>query len=60
MRRSPADPAFAPLPVPSAQDYDSLTEEGFRAAFGKTPVSRAKYSGFLRNASIVANNQRKR
>jgi epoxyqueuosine reductase len=54
------DAAFAPLPAPRPEEYESLTEESFRAAFGKTPVSRAKYSGFLRNAKIVAANQRTR
>jgi epoxyqueuosine reductase len=54
------DAAFAPLPAPQPEEYESLTEKSFRAAFEKTPVSRAKYSGFLRNAKIVAANQRTR
>ena len=51
------DPAFAPVLIPEPDTYESLTEEVFRAAFGRTPVSRAKYSGFLRNARIAAANQ---
>jgi epoxyqueuosine reductase len=54
-----SDPAFAPLPAPRREEYEALTEESFRAVFGKTPVSRAKHSGFLRNARITAANQRK-
>jgi epoxyqueuosine reductase len=53
------DPAFAPVPVPPREAFDSLTEDFFRAAFAKTPVARAKHSGFVRNARIVAANRRK-
>ncbi len=34
----------------------SLTEPDFRALFRDTPVSRAKYSGFLRNVAIAMGN----
>jgi epoxyqueuosine reductase len=54
------DPAFVPLPAPQPEQYASLTEESFRAWFGKTPVARAKYSGFMRNARIASANQQKR
>jgi epoxyqueuosine reductase len=33
-----------------------LTESEFRAMFRDTPVSRAKYSGFLRNVAIAMGN----
>jgi epoxyqueuosine reductase len=48
-----SDPAFAPVDA----DWSSLTEETFRETFGKTPVSRAKYAGFMRNAEIVKRNR---
>ena len=51
------DPAFASVQIPEPDTYESFTEEAFRATFGHTPVSRSKYSGFLRNARIAAANQ---
>jgi len=37
----------------------SLSEEEFRAMFGGTPVTRARYEGFLRNVEIARGNPRK-
>jgi epoxyqueuosine reductase len=34
----------------------SLSEEEFRARFGSTPVSRARYRGFLRNVAVAMGN----
>ena len=44
-----SDPAFAPLPAPRFEEMERVTEESFRSTFGETPVSRTKYSGFIRN-----------
>ena len=48
-----SDPAFAPLPSPRMEELQHLTQESFRSIFSQTPVSRAKYSGFLRNIEIA-------
>jgi epoxyqueuosine reductase len=50
------DPAFEPLQYP--QLSEDLTEEQFRAAFGKTPVARTKYSGLMRNLRIAGKNRK--
>ncbi len=58
-RRAPAttDEAFsaseASLPL---EPLASLTEEEFRSMFRRSPVWRAKYSGFLRNVAIAMGN----
>jgi epoxyqueuosine reductase len=51
------DPAFAPSHfAPPLEDMASLSEAEFRDLFGGTPVSRARYSGFLRNVAIAMGN----
>ena len=55
-RRAPAtsDEAFAPRHfAPRLDDMAALTEEEFHAMFRGTPVSRAKYEGFMRNVAIA-------
>ena len=47
-----ADPAFSPMPSPSVEEFEHLSQESFRSFFAPTPVSRAKYSGFTRNVNI--------
>ena len=55
-----ADPAFLPRNfAPPLERLASLTEEEFRAMFRNTPVTRARYSGFMRNVAVaLANRQR--
>jgi epoxyqueuosine reductase len=36
----------------------ALTESDFRAMFRGTPVTRARYSGFLRNVAVAMGNTR--
>ncbi len=58
-RRSPVteDPAFVPRQfAPRLEEMASLTEVEFRAMFRGTPVTRARYSGFLRNVAIAMGN----
>jgi len=35
----------------------SISEDEFRTMFRRTPVSRARYAGFLRNVAIAMGNQ---
>ena len=59
-RRAPVteDAAFAPrLFAPRLEEMASLTESEFRAMFRGTPVTRARYSGFLRNVAIAMGNR---
>jgi epoxyqueuosine reductase len=58
-RRAPvtADPAFAPREfAPPLDRLAALGEEEFRDLFRGTPVTRARYSGFLRNVAIAMGN----
>jgi epoxyqueuosine reductase len=63
-RRAPQDrdPAFAPTafaPTTFAPDLArmaELSEQDFRDLFRRTPVSRAKYAGFLRNVAVAMGN----
>jgi epoxyqueuosine reductase len=58
-RRAPltSDPAFRPRQYPPPLErLANLTEQEFRAAFRGTPVTRARYSGFLRNVAIAMGN----
>jgi epoxyqueuosine reductase len=58
-RRSPAgdEPAFQPIEVaPPLERLASLSEEEFRSRFRESPVSRARYSGFLRNVAVAMGN----
>lgn len=51
------EPAFAPKEfAPKLERMAALTGEEFRAIFRSSPVSRAKYSGFLRNVAIAMGN----
>src|SRR5207249_3362774 len=49
------DPAFAAAPF-SLSGVASLDEAGFREQFRESPISRAKYSGVLRNAAVAMGN----
>jgi epoxyqueuosine reductase len=58
-RRAPAtaDPAYQPRHfAPPLEDLAEITEEQFREMFRGTPVTRARYSGFLRNVAIAMGN----
>ena len=49
--------AFAPRHfAPRLEDMGAITEEEFRAMFRGTPVSRARYRGFLRNVAVAMGN----
>ena len=51
------DQAFAPHDVaPALERLAALSEEEFRDAFRRSPVWRAKYTGFLRNVAIAMGN----
>ncbi len=57
--RAPAtrDPAFAPRHyAPPLERLAALTEEEFRSMFRGSPVTRAKYRGFLRNVAVAMGN----
>jgi len=59
-RRAPvtSDPAFQPRHyAPPLEKLANVTEEEFRSLFRGTPVTRARYSGFLRNVAIAMGNQ---
>ncbi len=55
-RRAPVteDPAFAPRHfAPDLEQLAGMSEEEFRTAFRGTPVTRSRYSGFLRNVAVA-------
>jgi len=53
------EPAFSVAPLaPELESLAGITEEEFREMFRRSPVKRAKYSGFLRNVAIAMGNQR--
>ena len=53
------DPAFAPRAfAPPLERLAALTEEEFRRMFGGTPVTRARYAGFLRNVALAMGNRK--
>jgi epoxyqueuosine reductase len=53
------DPAFAPRRfAPRLEELAAISEEEFRTMFRGTPVTRARYSGFLRNVAIAMSNTR--
>ncbi|MBM3776544.1 MAG: tRNA epoxyqueuosine(34) reductase QueG [Acidobacteria bacterium] len=53
------EPAFAPREIaPRLENMAQLTAEEFRSLFGGSPVTRARYSGFLRNVAVAMGNQR--
>ena len=58
-RRAPVDrdAAFAPRQLaPPLEKLASLTPEQFHALYRTTPVSRARYRGFLRNVTVAMGN----
>ena len=57
-RRAPetAAPEFFTISGASLEDLLNLDAPRFRLQFEKTPVSRARYAGFLRNVLIAAGN----
>ena len=60
-RRAPVtgDPAFKPRQfAPPLEELSVVTEDGFRSLYRGTPVTRARYSGFLRNVAIAMGNRR--
>ena len=56
------DPAFEGTVnfAPKLEELAALTEDEFEKRFGATPVSRARYSGFLRNVRVAMENDRGR
>jgi epoxyqueuosine reductase len=55
---STADPAFAPREfAPPLAELAGLSEVQFRTMFRDTPVTRARYTGFLRNVAIAMGNR---
>jgi epoxyqueuosine reductase len=53
------DPAFAPRAfAPPLSKLAPVTEDEFRAMFGGTPVTRAKYAGFLRSVAVAMGNRK--
>lgn len=60
--RATDDPDFAPRTVenafPSLEFLATMTEVQFRAAYGGTPVTRAKRAGMARNAAVALGNSR--
>ena len=60
-RRAPAteDPAFAPRHfAPDLARMAAISEAEFRDLFRHTPVTRARYAGFLRNVAIAMGNSK--
>jgi epoxyqueuosine reductase len=58
-RRAPftSDPAFEPRDfAPPLEKLAALSEPEFRALFRGTPITRARYRGFLRNVAIAMGN----
>jgi epoxyqueuosine reductase len=52
-----ADPRFAPREfAPPLEKLAALTESEFRAMFRGSPVTRPKYTGFLRNVAVAMGN----
>jgi epoxyqueuosine reductase len=60
-RRAPVtgDPAFEPRQfAPPLGELAAVTEDEFRSLYRGTPVTRARYSGFLRNVAVAMGNRR--
>jgi epoxyqueuosine reductase len=60
-RRSPVTPdeSFKPRQLaPPLERLAAITEDEFRSMFHDTPVSRARYRGFLRNVAVAMGNSR--
>jgi epoxyqueuosine reductase len=59
-RRAPvtAEPAFQPrLVAPPLEKLAEIDESEFRSMFRDSPVTRARYSGFLRNVAVAMGNR---
>jgi len=55
--RAPVTDAFvAENAAPSLEECARLTEPEFRSMFRESPMSRAKYAGFLRNVAVAMGN----
>jgi len=57
--RPTSEPAFQPRPgavAPRLLDLMTLDDEGFRQQFRKSPISRAKRRGLLRNVAVALGN----
>jgi epoxyqueuosine reductase len=55
--RAPVTDIFSPrMFAPPLSRMADLSEDDFRRLFGGTPVSRARYSGFLRNVALAMGN----
>jgi epoxyqueuosine reductase len=52
---APVNEAGNPF-VPRLEDLAALSKEEFRLEYGKSSMSRAKYSGFLRNVAVAMGN----
>jgi epoxyqueuosine reductase len=53
------DPAFEPRAfAPALEKLAAMTEDEFHSMFDGTPVTRARYAGFLRNVAIAMGNRR--
>jgi epoxyqueuosine reductase len=51
------DPHFAPrLETPALEHLAALSETEFRSLFRGTPITRARYTGFLRNVAVAMGN----
>jgi epoxyqueuosine reductase len=53
-----AEPAFTPIPEVlnlSTQEWEAMTEDGFKRIFKHSPISRAKWKGMQRNIQFLAN-----
>ncbi len=54
-----AEPAFSPQHfAPDLDKLAQISEPEFRDVFRSSPVSRARYSGFLRNVAVAMGNRR--
>jgi epoxyqueuosine reductase len=60
-RRAPVtgDPAFAPREfAPPLEKLAAVTADEFHSIYRGTPITRARYAGFLRNVAIAMGNRR--
>ena len=60
-RRAPVtgDQAFQPREfAPALEELAAVTEDEFRSMYRGTPVTRARYEGFLRNVAVAMGNRR--
>jgi epoxyqueuosine reductase len=60
-RRAPAtgDPAFEPRAfAPPLEELAAVTGDEFRSLYRGTPVTRARYAGFLRNVAVAMGNRK--